>query len=70
MIVNFSFLDGDVPHFPSYGVYILQLIRFARVRSNVSDFNNKAIGICLIFTDQVLWDIPDLPFAQNKDYHY
>ena len=28
-IVNFSFLDGDVPRSPSYGVYISQLIRFA-----------------------------------------
>ena len=24
-IVNFPFLDGDVPHSPSYGVYILSL---------------------------------------------
>ena len=30
-IVNFPFLDGDVPHSTSYGVYISQLIRFARV---------------------------------------
>ena len=30
-IVNFPFLDGDVPRSPSYGVYISQLIRFARV---------------------------------------
>ena len=30
-IVNFPFLDGDVPCSPSYGVYISQLIRFARV---------------------------------------
>ena len=29
-IVNFPFLDGDVPRSPSYGVYISQLIRFAR----------------------------------------
>ena len=28
-IVNFPFLDGDVPCRPSYGVYISQLIRFA-----------------------------------------
>ena len=28
-IVNFPFLDGDVPHRPIYGVYIYQLIRFA-----------------------------------------
>ena len=36
-IVIFSFLDGDVPQAPSYGVYISQLIRFARKCSNVSD---------------------------------
>ena len=39
--VNFPFLDGDVPRDPSYGVYISQLIRFARVWSNVEDFNNR-----------------------------
>ena len=40
-IVNFPFLDGDVPHSPSYGVYISQLIRFARVCSYVDDFNSR-----------------------------
>ena len=40
-IVNFPFLDGDVPCSPSYGVYISQLIHFARVCSNVDDFNNR-----------------------------
>ena len=40
-IVNFPFLDGDVPRSPSYGVYISQLIRFARVCSNADDFNNR-----------------------------
>ena len=34
-IVTFPFLDGDVPHFPSYGIYFSQLIRFARKCSNV-----------------------------------
>ena len=29
-IVNFPFLDGDVPRSTFYGVYISQLIRFAR----------------------------------------
>ena len=38
-IVNFPFLDGDVPQRPSYGVS--QLIRFARVSSHVTDFNNR-----------------------------
>ena len=40
-IVNFPFFDGDVPPSPSYGVYISQLIRFARVCSHVDDFNNR-----------------------------
>ena len=39
--VNFHFLDGDVPRRPSYGVYISQLIRFARVCSHVDDFNTR-----------------------------
>ena len=38
-IVNSPFLDGDVPRRPSYGVYISQLIIFARVCSHVDDFN-------------------------------
>ena len=42
-IVNFPFREGYVPRFPSYGIYILQLIRFARVRSNVDDFNNRTL---------------------------
>ncbi len=40
-IVNFPLLDGDVPRTTSYGVYIFQLIRFARGCSNVSDFNDR-----------------------------
>ena len=44
-IVNFPFLDGDVPRRTSYGVYISQLIRFASASSNLNDFNcrNKAL---------------------------
>ena len=40
-IVNFPFLDGDVPRSPSYGLYISQLICFAIVCSNVDDFSNR-----------------------------
>ena len=49
-LVIFSFLDGDLPRSPSYGVYISQLIRFARVCSNVDDFNNRN----LFFTAKLL----------------
>ena len=53
-IVNFPFSDGDVPRSTSYGVYISQLIRFARAFSHVTDFNtrNKLITLkrgCLYF---------------------
>ena len=50
-IVDFPFLDGDVPRSTSYGVYISHLIRFARATSYVADLNtrnkllNQAIGI-------------------------
>ena len=55
-IVNFPFLDGDVPHSTSYWVYISQLIRFASMSSHVADFkapnkvllpnfSNRTIGI-------------------------
>ena len=40
-IVNFPLFDGDHPLSPSYGVYISQRIRFARVCSNVDDFNKR-----------------------------
>ena len=40
-IVNFPILDGVVPRSTSYGVYISQLIRFARASSYVADFNTR-----------------------------
>ena len=39
-IVYFPFLDKDVPRSYSCGIYISQLIRFARACSNVGDLNN------------------------------
>ena len=49
-IVNFPFLDGDVPRRASYGVYISQLIRFARVCNHATDFNarNKCLTAKLL----------------------
>ena len=53
-IVNFPFLDCDVPRRPSYGpsydVYISQLINFSRVCCNVEYFNarNKCLTAKLI----------------------
>ena len=49
-IVNFPFLDGDVPRRASYCVYISQIIRFARVCNHVADFNarNKCLTAKLL----------------------
>ena len=40
-IVNFPFLGGGVPRSVSCGIYISQLIRFARVSSHVDNFNTR-----------------------------
>ena len=50
ILINFPFLDSDVPRRPSYGVYISKLIRFARVCSHVEDFNacNKCLTVKLL----------------------
>ena len=53
-IVKFPFLDGDVLHSPSYGVYIYQLIRFARVLSNVDDFNNRNLFLTAKLLNKVI----------------
>ena len=37
--------DGDVSRSTSYGVYISQLIRFARASSHVTDFNTRNISL-------------------------
>ena len=40
-IVNFQFLDGDVPRSTSYGIYISQIFRFIGVSCHVDDFNTR-----------------------------
>ena len=40
-IVNFPFLDGDIPFTSSYGIYISQLVRFRRSCTKVSDFKRN-----------------------------
>ena len=40
-IANSPFLDGDIHRSASYGVYISQLTRFARVSNHVDDFNTR-----------------------------
>ena len=44
-IANFPWLSGDVPRLPSYGIYISQLVRFARCCTSVLDFHSKNLQI-------------------------
>ena len=37
-IVNFPFLSSNIPQSPAYGVYVSQLIRYARASPAYSDF--------------------------------
>ena len=49
-VVTFPFLDVGVPRRASYGVYISQLIWFAKVCNHVTDFNarNKCLTAKLL----------------------
>ena len=40
-IINFPYLDSNIPHSPSYGVYISQLIRYARACTSYRDFAER-----------------------------
>ena len=67
-IVNFPFLGGDVPRSPSYGVFISQLIRFARVCSNVEDFNNRDLFLTAKLLKQG-YRLYNIRKAFSKFYH-
>jgi hypothetical protein len=44
-VINFPILDGYLPLSPSYGVYFSQLVRFSRIRNDVSDFSVRNLVI-------------------------
>ena len=54
-IVNFSFLDGGVPRSTSYGVFISQLIRFARTSFHVADLNTRNKLLTQKLLKQIYW---------------
>ena len=69
-IVNFQFLDGDVPRSPAYGVYISQLIHFARVCSNADDFNNRSLFLTAkLFKQAYRYRYHKVKKAFSKLYH-
>ena len=45
LLVNFPWLSDDAPRLSSYGIYISQLVPFARYCSSVFDFHTKNLQI-------------------------
>ena len=44
-IVNFPHMDRNIPTNPAYGVYISQLVRYARICTSKVDFMNRLRGL-------------------------
>jgi hypothetical protein len=51
-IVNFPDLNSNIPYLQSYGVFISQLIRYARGCSNFSDFKQRSFVLIDKLTSQ------------------
>ena len=60
--MNFPFLDSDTPRSTPYGVYISQLIRFARVSSHADDFKTRNKVLKENFSDK---DIDIIQFVRR-----
>ena len=51
-IVNFPHMDSNIPANPAYGVYISQLVRYARICTSKVDFMNRLRGLSSWFSNQ------------------
>ena len=51
-IVNFPYMDSNIPANPAYGVYISQLVRYARICTSKVDFINRVRGLSLRLRQQ------------------
>jgi hypothetical protein len=51
-IINFPNMCSNIPASPAYGVYISQLIRYARASSNYSDFLKRNLHLRNRLLDQ------------------
>ena len=41
LLVNFPFMSSNIPSAPAYGVYVSQLVRYARACCNYEDFVDR-----------------------------
>ena len=51
-IVNFPHMDSNIPANPAYGVYVSQLVRYARICTFKVDFINRLRGLSLRLRQQ------------------
>ncbi|MCO0615695.1 hypothetical protein M8756_20800, partial [Lutimaribacter sp. EGI FJ00015] len=51
-IVNFPHMDSNIPPNQPYGVYISQLVRYARICTTKVDFVNRLRGLSLLLRQQ------------------
>ena len=40
-IVNYPFIDSNIPINPAYGIYVSQLITFAKIRTDLPEFSER-----------------------------
>ena len=53
-IINFPNMCSNIPSSPAYGVYISQLIRYARASSNYSEFMKRHLHLRNRLLDQAM----------------
>ena len=51
-IVNFPHMDSNIPTNPAYGVYVSQLVRYARICTSKVDFMKRLRGLSLRLRQQ------------------
>jgi len=44
-VINYSFLNGNIPSSPAYGVYMSQLIRYSGACNSYQDFLNQSVNM-------------------------
>jgi len=66
-IVNYPFLDSNIPSSPAYGVYMSQLIRYSRTCNSYRGFLHRYV----LLTKKLFWSLPsfDTPVSCLSDHH-
>ena len=69
-IINFPNMCSNIPASPVYGVYISQLIRYARASSNYSDFLKRHLHLRNRLLDQGYKNIRLIRFLEKFIFRY